>query len=144
MGCPPARRLLGASGVPARMSCIVPVGTEIFPYSSESGEVGIGRLITMELDAENRWSSGCRIRPRASWPTSTAYHLARILPHTTATSFAHVTLSEPSRLPTPLSTLLDVFLVGRGRHTRAYGCLSKTLLHTPLRTSELLLHQTLA
>ncbi len=35
------------------MSRRVPVGTEIFPYSSESGDVGIGRLITMELDAED-------------------------------------------------------------------------------------------
>jgi len=35
------------------MSRKVPVGTEIFPYSSDSGEVGIGRLITMELDAED-------------------------------------------------------------------------------------------
>jgi len=30
-----------------------PIGTEIFPYSSESGEVGIGRLITVELDFED-------------------------------------------------------------------------------------------
>jgi len=36
-----------------RMRRVVPVGTEIFPYSSESGEVGIGRLITVELDAED-------------------------------------------------------------------------------------------
>jgi len=37
----------------ARVTRVVPVGTEIFPYSSESGAVGIGRLITMELAAED-------------------------------------------------------------------------------------------
>ena len=35
------------------MSRRVPIGTEIFPYSSDSGEVGIGRLTTVELEPED-------------------------------------------------------------------------------------------
>ena len=36
-----------------RMSYRIPTGTEIFPYASESGEVGIGRLTTVELEPED-------------------------------------------------------------------------------------------
>ena len=35
------------------MSHRIPIGTEIFPYSSESGEVGIGRLTTVEVEPED-------------------------------------------------------------------------------------------
>ncbi len=36
-----------------RMSYRIPIGTSIFPYSSESGEVGIGRLTTVEVEPED-------------------------------------------------------------------------------------------
>ena len=35
------------------MSFRIPIGTEIFPYSSESGEVGIGRLTTVEVEPDD-------------------------------------------------------------------------------------------
>ncbi len=35
------------------MSHRIPIGTEIFPYSSESGEVGIGRLTTVEVELDD-------------------------------------------------------------------------------------------
>ena len=35
------------------MSYRIPIGTEVFPYSSESGEVAIGRLTTVELEPED-------------------------------------------------------------------------------------------
>ena len=36
-----------------RMSYRIPIGTEIFPYSSESGGVGIGRLTTVEVELDD-------------------------------------------------------------------------------------------
>ncbi len=36
-----------------RMSYRILIGTEIFPYSSESGEVGIARLTTVEVEPED-------------------------------------------------------------------------------------------
>ncbi len=36
-----------------RMSYRIPIGTQIFPYSSESGEVGIGRLTTVEVELDD-------------------------------------------------------------------------------------------
>ncbi len=35
------------------MSYRIPIGTESFPYSSESDEVGVGRLATVELEPED-------------------------------------------------------------------------------------------
>ncbi len=35
------------------MSYRIPIGTEIFPYSSESGGVGIGRLTTVEEELDD-------------------------------------------------------------------------------------------
>ena len=35
------------------MSYRIPIGTEIFPYSSESGGVGIGRLTTVEVELDD-------------------------------------------------------------------------------------------
>ncbi len=36
-----------------RMSYRIPIGTEVFPYASESGDVGIGRLTTVEVELED-------------------------------------------------------------------------------------------
>ncbi len=36
-----------------RMSYRIPIGTEIFPYASESGGVGIGHLTRVELEPED-------------------------------------------------------------------------------------------
>ena len=74
------------------MSFSIPIGTEIFPYSSESGEVGIGRLTTVELEPEDTAQRLTLPDPSpASAPSSSANRSAKTLAPTTAISSAHAT-----------------------------------------------------
>ncbi len=61
-----------------RMSYRIPIGTEVFPYASESGEVGIGRLTTVEVapeDTAQRADAAGSRSPSAT--SSSAYRSAR-------------------------------------------------------------------